>query len=232
MLEVFLILLAAGIMLATAISSPRDVTLNWLRLAGIIALACAGTASFWFFLRASDSTAARVLLGASVMAILAQLGLVQLAWRNGQRACAVVACALGIACGALLLHLEPGASDRRLWCEALGAFGAASVCGLALMDMLLGHAYLTASKLAIAPFRRLNLALAIALAVQIVTSIVIAHFVNQSRPVDRLWGIHGLYIATRWFLGLLVPAVFVYMADDCIKRRSTQSATGILYVTG
>ena len=35
----------------------------------------------------------------------------------------------------------------------------------------------------------------------------------------------------RWLVGLLVPAVFIYMADDCIRRRSTQSATGILYVT-
>ena len=31
---------------------------------------------------------------------------------------------------------------------------------------------------------------------------------------------------------LVVPAIFIYMASDCIKRRSTQSATGILYVAG
>ena len=33
-------------------------------------------------------------------------------------------------------------------------------------------------------------------------------------------------------VGLGVPAAFVYMAHDCIRRRSTQSATGILYVAG
>ena len=42
----------------------------------------------------------------------------------------------------------------------------------------------------------------------------------------------GLLVGTRWFVGLIVPAVFVYMAHDCIRRRSTQSATGILYVAG
>ena len=47
-----------------------------------------------------------------------------------------------------------------------------------------------------------------------------------------LGGIYGLYIGTRWLVGLLVPAIFVYMAHDCIKRRATQSATGILYVAG
>ena len=35
---------------------------------------------------------------------------------------------------------------------------------------------------------------------------------------------------TRWLVGLAIPAVFVYMTHDCIKRRATQSATGILYV--
>ena len=47
-----------------------------------------------------------------------------------------------------------------------------------------------------------------------------------------LWPIHGLYILTRWLVGLAVPAVFIYMTHDCIRRRATQSATGILYVAG
>ena len=29
-----------------------------------------------------------------------------------------------------------------------------------------------------------------------------------------------------------MPGVFTYMAHDCVRRRSTQAATGILYVTG
>jgi hypothetical protein len=51
----------------------------------------------------------------------------------------------------------------------------------------------------------------------------------MTRPI---WLRDGLFILTRWLVGLMVPAVFVYMAHDCIKRRSTQSATGILYVAG
>ena len=47
-----------------------------------------------------------------------------------------------------------------------------------------------------------------------------------------LWGQYGILILTRWIVGLVVPAILVYMANDCIKRRSTQSATGILYVAG
>jgi hypothetical protein len=104
--------------------------------------------------------------------------------------------------------------------------------GLALMDMLLGHAYLTASKMTIAPFRRLNLALAAATALRVVMAVGGVLLLNRWRPLEMLWDVFGLYMLTRWAVGLGVPAVFVYMAHDCIRRRSTQSATGILYVTG
>lgn len=103
--------------------------------------------------------------------------------------------------------------------------------GLVLMDMLLGHAYLTAARMTIAPFRRLNIALAAAVAARVLLSIG-ALLVQSRYPIEMFWQRFGLYIGTRWFIGLLVPAILVYMAHDCIRRRSTQSATGILYVTG
>ena len=55
----------------------------------------------------------------------------------------------------------------------------------------------------------------------------------QSRhPIYMFWADYGLMIGTRYLVGFVVPAVFIYMAHDCIKRRSNQAATGILYVTG
>jgi uncharacterized membrane protein YgdD (TMEM256/DUF423 family) len=95
------------------------------------------------------------------------------------------------------------------------------------MDMLLGHAYLTASKMTMAPFRRLNLFVAAMIVVR--AALAAAATIAMPREV---WQRDGLFIITRWLVGLLVPAMFVYMAHDCIKRRSTQSATGILYVAG
>jgi hypothetical protein len=98
--------------------------------------------------------------------------------------------------------------------------------------MLLGHAYLTASRMTMAPFRRLNLALATALARRVVVSVGLVLYLQRSHPVELLWGRYGLFMLTRWLVGLAVPAVFVYMAHDCIRRRANQSATGILYVAG
>jgi uncharacterized membrane protein YgdD (TMEM256/DUF423 family) len=106
------------------------------------------------------------------------------------------------------------------------------MCGLALMDMLLGHAYLTASKMTITPFRRLNGILAGVIMWRTLVAMGATTLIHRLRPVEMLWGQYGLLILTRWLVGLVVPAIFVYMAHDCIKRRSTQSATGILYVAG
>jgi hypothetical protein len=106
------------------------------------------------------------------------------------------------------------------------------MCGLVLMDMLLGHAYLTASKMTIHPFRRLNFTLMIVLLIRVVSAVIFVLALNAWRPLEMLWGVQGLLMLTRWLVGLVVPAIFLYMAHDCIRRRSTQSATGILYVAG
>jgi hypothetical protein len=237
MLETFLILLAGGVMLAACVCDPRAVTLQWLRLCGILSITFAGVALYWYASRdavAIDPGMRRLSFGLQfglLAAIAGQLAFVQVAQRDVQRAFAGLAYALAVAAGAaIVLGLSPVAWSW-VW-VAIAVAGAGAMCGLALMDMLLGHAYLTASKMTIAPFLRLNRALAATLALRTGTSVVLALLVNVARPVPKLWAVYGLLIGTRWLVGLLVPAIFVYMAHDCIRRRSTQSATGILYVAG
>lgn len=235
-------------MLAAALSDPGQVTLNWLRLAGIIALCMAGLAAFFYSQRESaaavpllDRRVQFALVGTAVLAILGQLAFAQVAWRATQRLLAFTAFILAVLAGANLLHelmIPSGAAARfppkmlSIAIRTVACAGIAAMTGLVLMDMLLGHAYLTASKMTIAPFRRLNLALAAALVLRTLVAVGAVLWLQSHRPVEMLWGVFGLYMLTRWGVGLLVPGVFVYMADDCVRRRSTQSATGILYVTG
>lgn len=219
--ETFLILLCGGVMLAAALSDPRAVTLRWLRLAGIIAISMAALSMFF--------TAPRVNVWSvlAAAAVMTQLGFVQVAWRNTQRAMAGAAFALAVAAGtSLLLAIRP----MNVPLLAITCAFAAGVMGLALMDMLLGHAYLNAAEMTMAPFMRLNLSLAAAMLGRAVLSIPVALFLLSRQQREMFWGIYGLYIGTRWFTGFLVSGVFVYMTHDCIKRRATQSATGILYV--
>jgi hypothetical protein len=248
MTETFLILLAGGVMLAAAISDPKEVTLQWLRLAGIIALALGALGLFFFLRREVPAESSpffhRLQLGlliAFLLAVLGQLGFVQVAWRSVQRGFAAVAFVVGVLSGAGLLHelmvargtavaFPPKVLSMLL--QTAACVGVASMSGLVLMDMLLGHAYLTASRIGINPFKRINASLAVAMVLRVLVALGGVFLINTLRPVDRLWGIHGLFIATRYFVGFVVPAIFIYMAHDCIKRRSTQSATGILYVAG
>lgn len=221
-------------MLAAVISDPRQVTLLWLRLCGIIALSL-GALSFFFVFRRDDSrTKWQMAMYALTFAgILGQLGFVQVAKRDIQRAFALVAFIAAVAVGFLILPRYSTSPDLLVNAStAIALAGIAAMTGLILMDMLLGHAYLTASKMTMKPFARLNMSVAIVALLRLFTSTAGIYFLNSLHPVRMLWGVHGLLMLTRWLVGLAVPFVFLYMAHDCIKRRATQSATGILYVCG
>jgi hypothetical protein len=209
-------------MLAAAVADPRAVILRWLRLAGIIALCMAGLAAFF------AGRSVNVSLIATILAILGQLAFVQVAWRRTQRALATIAFGCAIAVATLSLQrINPTAGIALL---AVVCALTAGVVGVALMDMLLGHAYLNAADMTIAPFIRLNRVLAALLVMRGIVSVGGTFLMQSRHPIEMFWNLYGLYVGTRWLVGFGVAGMFVYMAHDCIKRRSTQSATGILYV--
>jgi hypothetical protein len=230
--ESFLILLAAGVMVACAVSDPHAVILRWLRLGGIIALSMSALAIF--FVARRDVLAPRAFIWPAITAamILGQLAFVQVARRQAQRIFCFSAGIAGVVAGVVLLRsvLDPRAAGASPALLAIGCTLTAAAAGLALMDMLLGHAYLNAAEMTMAPFVQLNLALGSTLALRAAASTVIAPVLQARHPLEMFWNLFGLYIGTRWLVGLLVPGVFVWMSHDCIKRRATQSATGILYV--
>src|SRR5262245_19918859 len=123
MLETFLALLAGGIMLAVAIPNPRVVTLNWLRLGGILALVFAALSAFWHLMRSIErSTQLTLIIVMTLAAILAQLGLAQTARRNPQRISAALAMILATIAASFMIQ-RPA--------YALAGIGA--MCGIALM---------------------------------------------------------------------------------------------------
>src|SRR5687768_15303698 len=111
MVEAFLMLLAGGVLLAAAVSDPTQVTLNWLRLAGIIALSVAGL-SLYFWLTRENAVETPVvfrsvhrgLVIATFTCIVGQLAFVQVARRRTQRACAFAGFVVAVFAGANLIH--------------------------------------------------------------------------------------------------------------------------------
>jgi len=219
--ETFLILFAGGVVLAAALSNPQQVTLRWLRLSGIIALSLAALSLFFFLRQETRHTLVQqAAYATAVTAILAQLGFVQMAWRRAQRFFATAAFVAAVMVGMIVLPASAGrGAPIHPAIILLSLTGIAAMTGMVLMEMLLGHAYL-------------NTVLAFTLAARTATAVGLPLWIESRHPLPMFWGVYGLLIGTRWLVGLALPAVFIYMAHDCIKRRATQAATGILYVAG
>src|SRR5258706_12110179 len=135
MTETFLVLLAAGVMLAAFISDPRQVTVNWLRLAGIIALAMTALSAYFYSRR--DATVQRdwILYGVAGFAILAQLGAIHLPIAAIARPFALAAAVGGVILGTRLIL--GSATPLAL----VSGGGIAGISGFGLCGMLFGRDY-------------------------------------------------------------------------------------------
>jgi hypothetical protein len=122
--------------------------------------------------------------------------------------------------------LQHGATPLRLTDDV----GSALVLGSATTAMLMGHAYLIAPAMTIAPLMRLLAAAALSVILRIglaCTGLWEWTSLGGASNLDRevvLW------LSVRWALGLIAPLVLGWMAWETARIRSTQSATGILYV--
>jgi hypothetical protein len=165
-----------------------------------------------------------------------------------------IACALGVVgccAGSVVWHLDDAPGGRlMIWlnppvllaCMILSRVGAvtwwpiaddlasAAVLGSATSAMLMGHSYLIAPTMSMSPLLRLLAALGVALAVRIGVACVAlwlwtAHTASGAPETELL-----VWLPVRWLLGLLGPLALGWMAWETARIRSTQSATGILYV--
>ncbi len=108
--------------------------------------------------------------------------------------------------------------------------------GSVTVAWLLGHRYLTASEMTIDPLKRASQLLFVALGARwgfllIMLSVgALASGAADSGPAfsTRLAS-SWIPLSMRIGIGLVLPTVFAYMIWQCVRLRSTQSATGILF---
>ena len=232
MIAVFLLLIVGGIGLTLAVSDPRQVTLRWMRLGGIIA-GCLLAVTAVIVVGGEDHWMASDWLcfsGTTAM-FVTQLTAVQLARRRLQRAAALLGWSL--ASWTIVSYLtDISAIEHSNWMALTVTIAVSSaVTGGFLMTMLLGHAYLTArNEMTQRPFLRLTTMLGVLLVIRLLLSALLAGwpYFENDQLVYRPWDV--MMMTTRYLVGLVVPGLFVYMIYDCVKRRVNQSATGILYV--
>ncbi|MCC6579503.1 MAG: hypothetical protein IT440_03620, partial [Phycisphaeraceae bacterium] len=157
LIGVLLLMFVGGIALAQAVCDPKEVTLRWLRLGGLIALALLAFSGMAMYLACERMDKVVLILSTAIPAA-AQLMLTQLGHRRSQR---MAAGATWVWACAVLAVVGMGA-DATWLARGLSAPAAGGLLGACLMTMLLGHAYLTAGgEMTQKPFLRLVVLLAV-----------------------------------------------------------------------
>ena len=108
--------------------------------------------------------------------------------------------------------------------------------GMALYTMVLGHWYLSVARLPIAILARAVAVYSVLLALRLVWDAVA--FATQSLPYQGLplplyafvGTLDGLLVAVAVFFGTLFPLAANWLVQRTLAAKSTQAATGILYV--
>lgn len=136
---------------------------------------------------------------------------------------------LGILGTAMLLAFRPREAESVTGPPAAlvlaDSFTSAALLGATLSAMLLGHLYLIAPSMSVTPLFRLLSAMFVASGLRLVYAGVEFGLSEKLLTTDDL-----LFLPVRWGIGLGGPLILGWMAWQATRIRSTQSATGILYV--
>jgi len=128
----------------------------------------------------------------------------------------------------LLLSMDAQSSG---WTRSILAnVPATLVLGASSVAMLLGHWYLVAPKLSIQYLKTLTIGLIVALVLRagLITGVLV-----KDAPqfyANHFWELYGIFLAQRVLLGIVLSLILSVLTYFCVRIRSTQSATGILYV--
>jgi len=119
---------------------------------------------------------------------------------------------------------------------AAADLSSALLLGAAAAAMILGHYYLVVLDLPISALRRLTVLLVVALFCRVLTvglafvGPVHAGYEEARLVATGLWSADGVFVWMRLLFGLAGPLSLLWFVWKTVEIRSTQSATGILYV--
>lgn len=122
------------------------------------------------------------------------------------------------------------------WLAIAGSASSALLLGAVTVTMILGHWYLVDTSLSIAPLRdgAFWLWLAVVGRVFVVGAALSLggwELLRVTRLADLVFSTLGLFFLFRSLTGLGAPVALAALIWQTVKIRSTQSATGLLYVT-
>jgi hypothetical protein len=225
MLTVFCLRLACGMLGSLLLLSPRVLPPNFFRTHFLTALGLTCLATVFGWWAGASWLLLGLLGGANVLAFVGSAVWSLEGAPGGRALTALTALTLAAALG-VNAAAPPGFSGERFAADLTSA----AVLGTAMTAMLIGHSYLIAPGMSPTPLFRLLAAFGVAVPLRMgieayeLWNWTAAHsFANLGK--DALW-----WLPVRWFVGLVGPLLLGGMAWQTARLRSTQSATGILYV--
>jgi protein NrfD len=199
------------------------------------------TAALWLVYRRYGLGGAGAPGGAHARTLLVLVGcsllfavLYNRAWHFGWRRAYAPLLAGALACGAGAIVV--GATDGPRALVIVADVTSVVLLGAAASAMVLGHWYLVVLDLPIAALRRLTVLLGAGLLLRAVAvALVLAGpaglgYVQARAVAVGLWSPDGVFVWMRLLFGIVGPLSLLWFIWKTVEIRSTQSATGILYV--
>lgn len=215
--------------------------LNTLVVLGLLSLATAVWLLYPIAPFSGSPNLGPVAMLVAVVAVLVYYGAIwRENWANSHwpGAVALVAAGAAFLTAGHALVATPTPLPHRDLLLTLNLLASALLLGWSLVTMLLGHWYLVVPGLR---FRHLVIFCQVLLGTVILRMVVIGLSLLAAASVDPLvephplrilvdLGGHGMFFWFRLVWGLAIPLLLAVMSLSCARRRSNQSATGILYV--
>jgi hypothetical protein len=224
MLADFAIRLAGGLAAVLALTPWRVVPIRFFRTHCQVILGLAVLATLAMSRPTLEPITFGLALTLSILAFAATL-----AWGLGLPRLGVPAAAAIAAVAAVTLGLTAEGDSAGRWAlNAASRLASAALLGSTLTAMLLGHYYLTAPAMSIEPLKRFVRLMAVSLAVRTALAAAAIAFLPARSGGNQSVG--PLFLAMRWGMGIAGVGLATYLAWRTVQIRSTQSATGILYI--
>jgi hypothetical protein len=221
MLATFCVRLALGLMASLFLLSPKRLHPRFFRTHCLTALGLLAVATFaaWPDAVLWQRTA---LATATVLAFLAAFS-----WTLDPAPGGWVLVVLTAVAAAIALWKPDDSRSATLFAADLTS---AAFLGASLTAMLIGHSYLISPGMGLTPLMRLLAGMFVTIVLR--TIVCGAAFWCWTAEVGSVTLNEEaiLWLPVRWLAGVIAPLGFGWMAYAAARIRSTQSATGILYV--
>jgi hypothetical protein len=218
---------AGGLLLAGALSLFHRLPVGFLRFC------TASSVLLSAFAAIPGSPPARTRLAWAGLSVVAAIWHLTLRARgDNPRPVAFLAAAAAAFVPALTAGAGPSGPS---WVAILGSLSSALLLGAVAVTMVLGHWYLVDTSLSIAPLRDGALWVSVAVVARWAAVFAALSFggwemLRITRLPDVIFSTNGLFFLFRSLTGLAAPLLLSVLVWQTVKIRSTQSATGLLYV--